>query len=111
MRLIPGMVVLGIGVGLFYSSVTTRRHRARPVAGSLAGGIVYMCQIAGGVVGLGLNTAIVATASSLPDGIRHAFLVDALLAVGGVVISVLFVGGRIDKDTLDSLLHRHRAHG
>ena len=57
------MVVLGVGVGLFYSSVTTRRSpRSTRRASSLAGGIIYMCQIAGGSVGLGLNTAIVTAA-------------------------------------------------
>jgi hypothetical protein len=68
------MLVLGIGVGLFYSSITTVAVTALdPSQSSLAGGIVYMCQIAGGAVGLGLNTAIVASASSLPDGISTAF--------------------------------------
>jgi hypothetical protein len=70
-----------------------------------------MFQIAGGAIGLGLNTALVVTAPSLTDGIRTAFLLDALLAVCGVVVAVLFVGGRIEKERLHALLHRHRAHG
>src|SRR5262249_49080544 len=91
--LVPGMVVLGVGVGLFYSSITTAAVTALdPSRSSLAGGIVYMCQIAGGAVGLGLNTAIVASASSLPDGISTAFKVDAALAALGFVVSLLFVG-------------------
>jgi Na+/melibiose symporter-like transporter len=91
--LVPGMVVLGVGVGLFYSSITTAAVTALdPSRSSLAGGIVYMCQIAGGAVGLGLNTAIVASASSLPDGIATAFKVDAALAAVGFVVSLLFVG-------------------
>ena len=78
------MVVLGIGVGLFYSSITTAAVTALdPSQSSLAGGIVYMCQIAGGAIGLGLNTAIVASASSLADGISLAFRIDAALAVAG----------------------------
>jgi EmrB/QacA subfamily drug resistance transporter len=110
--LVPGMVVLGIGVGLFYSSITTVAITALdPSRASLAGAIIYMFQIAGGAVGLGLNTALVVTAPSLVDGIRIAFLVDAGLAVAGVLVAILFVGGRMDKATLDTLLHRHRAHG
>ena len=106
------MVVLGIGVGLFYSSITTVAITALdPSRASLAGAIIYMFQIAGGAVGLGLNTALVVTAASLVDGIRIAFLVDAGLAVAGVLVAILFVGGRMDKATLDTLLHRHRAHG
>jgi len=110
--LVPGMVVLGIGVGLFYSSITTVAITALdPSRSSLAGAVIYMFQIAGGAVGLGLNTALVVTAPSLVDGIRVAFLVDAGLAVAGVLVAVFFVGGRIDRATLDALLHRHRAHG
>src|SRR4029079_1880977 len=56
--LVPGMVVLGIGVGLFYSSVTTAAITALdPSRSGLAGGIVYMFQIAGGSIGLGLHPA------------------------------------------------------
>ncbi len=145
MSLVPGMVVLGIGVGIFYSSVTTAGVTALdPSRSSLAGGIVYMCQIAGGAIGLGLTTTIFTARSqdklndvlssagpekdaaetvlsgtgSMLDaiekfpqaapvireafaaGMELAFRVDALLALSGVAVSVLFVGG--------SLL-RHRA--
>ena len=94
------MIVLGIGVGLFYSSITTSAVTALdPSRASLAGGIVYMCQIAGGAIGLGLNTAIVVSAGSsqsdLADGIGNAFKVDAALAVVGLVVAVLFVGGTV----------------
>lgn len=67
--LVLGMVVLGIGIGLFYSSITTAAITA--VAHervSLASAIVYMFQITG-AVGLGLNTALVTMAPSLPEGI------------------------------------------
>src|SRR3954452_21808474 len=132
--LIPGMVVLGLGVGLFYSSVTTAGVTALdPSRSGLAGGIVYMFQVAGGSVGLALTTAIFTTASTdklqggpiadidsvrgvlagtgsaghLPQevvdlvresfaaGMQWAFRVVALLALGGLLISVLFVGGSL----------------
>jgi EmrB/QacA subfamily drug resistance transporter len=90
--LVPGMVVLGTGMGLFYSSTTTVAVTALgPAASSLASGIVYMCQVAGGAIGLGLNTAIVATAADLPEGITSAFRVDAALAAVGFLIVVVFV--------------------
>jgi EmrB/QacA subfamily drug resistance transporter len=109
--LVPGMVILGLGVGLFYSSVTTAGVTALdPSRSSLAGGIVYMCQIAGGSIGLGLNTAIVATADSLSEGISTAFKVNAALAVVGLVISILFVGGTVDVERLRTLRGHHRAH-
>ena len=62
--LVPGMLVLGVGTGLFYSSVTTAGVTALdPARSGLAGGIVYMFQVAGGSIGLGLTTAIFTTAS------------------------------------------------
>lgn len=110
-QLILGMVVLGMGVGLFYSSVTTAAITAlTPKDASLAGAIVYMFQIAGGSIGVGLNTAIVVSASSMPAGIHTAFLVDGLLAIGSAAVALLFVGGEIDVERLRSLQHHHRAH-
>src|SRR5262249_15772446 len=111
--LITGMVVLGIGVGLFYSSVTTAAVTALdPSRASLAGGIIYMFQIAGGSIGLGLNTAIVVTSASLVQGINTAFRLDAALAIGGLIIAVLFVGGQgAKKIAHEHRRHHHRAHG
>src|SRR3712207_2544491 len=58
------MVVTGVGIGLFYSSITTTAVTALdPARSSLAGGIVYMFQVAGGSVGLGLTTTVFTTAS------------------------------------------------
>ena len=100
--LVPGMIVLGIGVGLFYSSITTCAVTALdPSRSSLAGGIVYMCQIAGGAIGLGINTAIVTSAPVFADGISNAFLFDAILALIGLTIAVRFIAGTEHT-------HRHR---
>jgi hypothetical protein len=74
---VPGMAVLGAGVGLFYSSVTTVAVTALdPSRSSLAGGIIYMAQIAGGAIGLGLTTTIFTTAST--DAVQHSRLAGAL---------------------------------
>lgn len=111
-ELIPGMVVLGIGVGLFYSSITTAAITSLDDSrASLGGAIVYMAQIAGGSIGLGANTAIVLSASHMADGIHIAFLVNAILALCGAVVALLFVGGPLDKAKLEAAwVHRHRAH-
>src|SRR4051794_6125939 len=131
--LVPGMVVLGLGVGLFYSSVTTAGVTALdPSRSGLAGGTVYMFQVAGGSVGLALTTAIFTTASTdklqgggvdvdaargvlagtapagrLPQqvvdlvrdafaaGMQWSFRVVAVLALGGLLVSVFFVGGSL----------------
>jgi len=112
LALVPGMVVLGIGVGLFYSSVTTTAVTALdPSRSSLAGGIVYMCQIAGGAVGLGLNTAIVISASSLADGIQLAFVIDGVLALAGLGVVLLVVPRRDGTTTrLPTRLAPHLRH-
>jgi EmrB/QacA subfamily drug resistance transporter len=111
--LIFGMVVLGVGVGLFYSSITTAAITALdPSRASLAGAIIYMFQIAGGSIGLGVNTAIVLSASNMAEGIHIAFLVDGVLAVCGAVLALLLVGGTFSKEKLEAAWpHRHRAHG
>ena len=113
--LVPGMVVLGVGIGLFYSSVTTAAVTALdPSRASLAGGIIYMFQIAGGSVGLGLNTAIVTAAGVTRDdlvtGIGHALRVDAVLALAGLAVAVVFVGGRLAPMPHTMRRHVHRAH-
>jgi EmrB/QacA subfamily drug resistance transporter len=148
--LIPGLVVTGVGVGLFYPSVTTAGVTALdPARSSLAGGLLYMAQIAGGAIGLGLTTSIFTSASeselgekasaagtdltahqdavlhgdlagtdaaeaalrelpasamerivdivrdSFVYGIQVSFRVIAAIAVLGLIIALLFVGGRL----------------
>jgi Na+/melibiose symporter-like transporter len=115
--LVPGMAVLGAGVGLFYSSITTTAVTALdPSRSSLAGGIVYMCQIAGGAIGLGFNTAIVASGGDpvhglSVDGIDVAFRVDAALAVAGMIIVFLFIRRTEPVTPPHALRTHHRAHG
>ncbi|SDB48304.1 MFS transporter [Bauldia litoralis] len=110
--LVPGMAVLGVGVGLFYSSITTAGVTALDKSrASLAGAIIYMAQIAGGSIGLGLNTAIVVSNPVLADGIGTAFLVDACLAIAGLLVVVFFVGGKFDREKLEGITHYHRGHG
>jgi EmrB/QacA subfamily drug resistance transporter len=57
--LIAGFALTGLGAGLFYPSVTTAGVTALdPSRTSLAGGLVYMCQIAGGAIGVAITTTI-----------------------------------------------------
>ncbi|MCB0858663.1 MAG: MFS transporter [Solirubrobacterales bacterium] len=93
---IPGLVVLGIGVGLFYSSATTIGVTAvDPSRSSLAGGIIYMFQVAGGSVGLALTTTLFASASGLIDGLHVAFRFNAIAAMVGFLIILFVVGPRV----------------
>ena len=64
--LVAGMVVLGIGIGSFYPTATTAGVTSVDESqSSLAGGILYMCQIAGGAIGLGLTTTVFSAQDSL----------------------------------------------
>jgi EmrB/QacA subfamily drug resistance transporter len=94
--LIAGMVVLGIGIGSFYPTATTAGVTSVDESEtSLAGGIVYMFQIAGGSIGLGLTTTVFSSQSSFVDGISAAFRLDAGLSLVGCLIALFFVGGRL----------------
>jgi len=95
--LFPGMVVLGIGAGSFVPTATTAGVTSVDESQtSLAGGIVYMFQIAGGSIGLGLTTTVFSSAiPPFVDGIQAAMRLDAALAVVGLLIAIAFVGGRI----------------
>lgn len=148
--LVPGLFVIGTGIGLFYPSVTTAAVTALdPSRSSLAGGLVYMCQIGGGAIGLGIATTVFTSSSEnevaekaadagtkltghqeavlqgdlagtdaaqealaqLPPaamdritevvresfvyGIQVSFRVVAALAVLGMIVALLFVGGRL----------------
>ena len=93
--LVPGLVVVGIGRGLYYSAITTAAVTALPGSdSSLAGGILFMAQIAGGSIGIGLNTAIVLSAADLADGIRTAFFVDAAIGLVGTAVAVALIRGQ-----------------
>jgi EmrB/QacA subfamily drug resistance transporter len=99
--IVPGLVLMGLGIGLFYPTATTAGVTAvKEAQRSLAGAIVYMFQIAGGSVGLGLTTTVLTEAgegkgaNAFVDGLEAAFRLDAFLALGGFLISVLLIGGR-----------------
>jgi EmrB/QacA subfamily drug resistance transporter len=95
--LVPGMVVLGIGIGSFYPTATTAGVTSVDESQtSLAGGIIYMFQIAGGSIGLGLTTTVFS--SAIPpfiDGVHAGFRLDAALSLVGLLIALGFVGGRL----------------
>jgi EmrB/QacA subfamily drug resistance transporter len=96
--LVAGMVVLGIGIGSFYPTATTAGVTSVDESEtSLAGGIVYMFQIAGGSIGLGLTTAVFSAQDDFVEGIQAAFRLDAGLSLVGFLIALFFVGGRLRR--------------
>jgi EmrB/QacA subfamily drug resistance transporter len=95
--LVLGMVVLGIGIGSFYPTATTAGVTSVDESQtSLAGGIIYMFQIAGGSIGLGLTTTVFSGAvPPFVDGIQAAFRLDGALSLIGLLVTAAFVGGRL----------------
>ena len=90
------MVVLGVGIGSFYPTATTAGVTSVDESQtSLAGGIVYMFQIAGGSIGLGLTTTVFSSQASFVNGIEAAFRLDAALSLVGFLVALFFVGGRL----------------
>ena len=60
LAMVPGLAILGVGVGLFYSTLTTVAMTSLdPARTSVGGGILYMFQLVGGSLGLGLTTSVV----------------------------------------------------
>ena len=78
--LVLGMIVFGVGLGLYMPSVTTVAVQADDRdRKSLASGLTFMTQFVGGAIGLGVTTAIVASSE------RSA--VDAQLAASGATVT------------------------
>jgi hypothetical protein len=111
--LLAGMVVLGIGLGLFQPSVTTEAVEADDGGRkSLASGLVLMFQFVGGAIGLGLTTTIVAASERSAVNAHlagsHADLVDAeRSALGGLLSgteSARQVVQQFDQATAQALL-------
>jgi EmrB/QacA subfamily drug resistance transporter len=96
-----GMTLFGIGVGLFFSSATTAGVTALdPARASLAGGVLYMFQVAGGSIGLGLTTAIFAAASQAK--VHSAAIANALNQSQEHAVNGLLAG----TSSSQQLLHR-----
>ncbi len=94
--LVAGMLILGLGIGSFYPTATTAGVTSVDESqSSLAGGILYMCQIAGGAIGLSLTTTVFSAQESFVDGIQVAFRLDAALSLLGFLVALFFVGGRL----------------
>ncbi len=96
--LVPGMIVLGVGIGSFYPTATTAGVTSVDESQtSLAGGIVYMFQIAGGSIGLGLTTTVFSAEGSFIHGIQAAFRLDSALSLVGFLVALFLIGGRLGQ--------------
>ncbi|WP_444936204.1 MFS transporter [Microbulbifer sp. JMSA004] len=88
---VPGMLLIGIGLGIFSpAAVTAAITSVEASKSSLSGAVVYMFRFLGGAVGLGINSAILASAPDIAAGVNRALLVDGFIVLIGFLISLLF---------------------
>jgi EmrB/QacA subfamily drug resistance transporter len=101
LALVPGLVVAGTGVGLFYSTLTTVAVTALEQArASLAGGVLYMFQVAGGSVGLGLTTTVF-TAAALSH-VRSEGVADQLTSSQEHAVGQILSGNETSQALTDA---------
>jgi EmrB/QacA subfamily drug resistance transporter len=91
---IPGLVLIGTGVGVFFSSVTNAALTSLPPSRTSVGsGLTFMFQLVSGAVGLGLATTVFTTVSEthavgrvgFVAGLHAALRVQAAIALCGLL--------------------------
>ncbi|MCL1126279.1 hypothetical protein [Shewanella surugensis] len=65
---------------------------------SVAGGVIYLCRVGGGAIGVAMNTCVISLSDSLVEGLRLAFMINVLLALLGVIISLVFVRPNLEHE-------------
>lgn len=99
--LLPGLILVGLGTGLAWSAlVTVGVSSLSERRSGLAGGLLYMSQLAGGGIGVAAITAVVTAVSAAADpgtlplvqGVQSGFLLAAGLGALGVLLT--FIGYR-----------------
>ncbi len=101
--MVPGLVVIGLGAGFFYSTVTNAAITTLDGdQASLGSGILVMFQLVGGTIGIGLTTTIVlgvsdgaAAGAEFVDGLTAGFRVDAALGILGLIAAAAVVRRRV----------------
>ncbi|HEU4657719.1 MAG TPA: MFS transporter [Capillimicrobium sp.] len=94
--MVPGLAIIGVGVGLFTPTLTTAAITSVDASrSSLAGGILYMFQVGGGSVGLAITTTVVTSVAddthlhgpeAFVDGLQAGLRLDVALAVVALLI-------------------------
>lgn len=92
--LVPGLVVVGVGVGLFNSTVTTAALTALdPSRTGVGSGLTFMFQLVSGAVGVGIATSVFTAVSRHHPGAAEGFVagfhaglrVEAAIAACGLL--------------------------
>jgi hypothetical protein len=94
LAMVPGLVIVGIGVGLFYSTVTNAALTSLdPSRTGVGSGLTFMFQLVSGAVGVGIATTIFTGVSrghahvqvGFVAGLQAGLRVEAAIAVGGLL--------------------------
>jgi hypothetical protein len=102
-QLLPGMILVGLGTGVAWSAlITVGVSSLSEQRSGLAGGLLYMAQLAGGGIGVAAITAVVTAVSAdaapgtlpLVQGVQSGFLLAAALGGLGVVLTLIGYRGR-----------------
>ncbi len=112
---LPGMVLLGFGVGLAFNPVLlAAMSDVDPAESGLASGVVNTAFMMGGALGLAVLASLAAAVTSgslaggapveaaLTEGYRAAFLAGALIAALAALIAAIFLRG-VKAPTADDL--------
>ncbi|WP_299001873.1 MFS transporter [uncultured Shewanella sp.] len=94
------LIAMGVGVGVAYPSIVTAAVQSVSSEHmSLASGVMYLCRVAGGAIGVAMNTCVISLSNSLIEGMRLAFMINMLLALSGVLSCLLFI--HVENDVRD----------
>ncbi|HEX6665287.1 MAG TPA: MFS transporter [Solirubrobacterales bacterium] len=111
--LLPGFMLLGFGIALTMSPMTSAAMNAVPVQkAGIASGVLSMFRMVGGSLGVAVTGAIfqasvgssfeTATPTEFVDGLSLAMTVSAVVTVVGAVIAVATIRSRAGKQTLEA---------
>jgi EmrB/QacA subfamily drug resistance transporter len=101
--LLPGFMLLGIGIAMTMSPMTSAAMNAVPVQkAGIASGVLSMFRMVGGSLGIAVTGAIfqgsigssnfaLATPQEFVDALNVAMLVSAIVAISGAAVAVLTI--------------------
>jgi EmrB/QacA subfamily drug resistance transporter len=113
MDLLPGFVLLGIGIAMTMSPMTSAAMNAVAVEkAGIASGVLSMFRMVGGSLGVAITGAIfqgvagssfeAASPQQFVDGLSDAMTVSAIVALVGASIAVLSIRGRPREQAVHS---------
>ncbi len=111
-ELLPGFMLLGIGIALTMSPMTSAAMNAVPVEkAGIASGVLSMFRMVGGSLGVAVTGAIfqgavgnpeTASPADFVDALGHAMTVSAVVALAGAAIAAIAIRAKREKVSIES---------